>query len=146
MLDDFGLASALRWYVEGFSLRCGISVRLDLAEELPRFPSEIETALFRIVQEGLTNVHRHSGGLKACVELKASNHHISTTIADNGHGMTKDMLFNVAKGQGGVGLMGMYERVKKLGGTIHIDSGELGTTIKAELPIPKPESSAASPN
>jgi signal transduction histidine kinase len=147
VLDDFGLASALRWYVEGFSLRCGIIVRLDLAEELPRFPSEVETALFRIVQEGLTNVHRHSGGLKASVELKASSHHISTTITDNGHGMTKDTLFNVAKGQGGVGLMGMYERVKKLGGTLHIDSGELGTTIKAELPIQEQkESSAASPN
>jgi signal transduction histidine kinase len=133
--------------VEGFSQRCGITVRLELSEELPRFPSEIETALFRIVQEGLTNVHRHSGGRKACVELKTSSHHVSTIITDNGHGMTKDMLFNVAKGQGGVGLTGMYERVKKLGGTLQIDSGELGTTIKAELPThQRRESTAASAN
>jgi signal transduction histidine kinase len=144
VLDDFGLASALRWYVEGFSMRSGITVRLDLDEELPRFPSEIETALFRIVQEGLTNVHRHSGGQKACVELKASAQHISTTITDDGHGMTTDMLSNVIKGQGGVGLTGMYERVKKLGGRMHIDSGALGTTIKAELPIQNRESTAAS--
>jgi signal transduction histidine kinase len=144
VLDDFGLASALRWYVEGFSARSGISVRLDLADELPRFPSEIETTLFRIVQEGLTNVHRHSGGLKACVELKATEQHICTTITDNGHGMTSDMLHNVTKGQGGVGLMGMYERIKKLGGRIHIDSSALGTTITAELPIQNRESTAAS--
>jgi len=135
VLDDFGLASALRWYVEGFSLRSGISVRLDLSEELPRFPSEVETALFRIVQEGLTNVHRHSGGAKACVDLKMSAGHIYTTITDNGHGMSKEVLCTVVKGQGGVGLMGMYERVKQLGGTIHIDSDETGTTINAELPI-----------
>ncbi len=145
VLDDFGLASALRWYVEGFSLRSGITVRLDLAEELPRFAAEIETALFRIIQEGLTNVHRHSGGLKAGVELKASAQQISTTISDNGHGMTREMLCDVVKGQGGVGLMGMYERVKKLGGTIHIDSSATGTTIKAALPIQQPrESNAAS--
>ncbi len=147
VLDDFGLASALRWYVEGFSLRSGIAVRLDLADELPRFPSEIETALFRIVQEGLTNVHRHSGGLKARVELKATEQHISATITDDGHGMTTEVLCNVTKGQGGVGLTGMYERVKKLGGQIHIDSGALGTTITAELPIhERRESSAASAN
>ncbi len=146
VLDDFGLASALRWYVEGFSQRSGINVRLELAEELPRFRSEVETALFRIVQEGLTNVHRHSGGLKACVELKISARQISTIIKDNGHGMTKDVLREAAKGQGGLGLMGMYERVKQLGGTIHIDSGELGTTIKAELPLQERESSAASAN
>jgi signal transduction histidine kinase len=135
VLDDFGLASALRWYVEGFSQRSGISVRLDLAEGFPRFHRELETALFRIVQEGLTNVHRHSGGERACVELKIREQQISTTITDNGHGMPQEVLRNVGKGQGGVGLMGMYERVKKLGGTIHIDSGNLGTTIKAELPF-----------
>lgn len=144
VLDDFGLASALRWYVEGFSQRSGITVRLDLAEELPRFSAEVETALFRIVQEGLTNVHRHSGGRQACVELKSSARQIYAIIADNGHGMTREVLSNVAKGQGGVGLTGMYERVKKLGGTIEIVSSEVGTTVKAELPIlEQRESSAA---
>jgi signal transduction histidine kinase len=135
VLDDFGLASALRWYVEGFSQRSGISVRLELAEEIPRFGRELETALFRIVQEGLTNVHRHSGGQKACVELKIEDQQISTTITDDGHGMPQEVLRDVGRGQGGLGLMGMYERVKKLGGTIHINSGNLGTTIKAELPF-----------
>ena len=135
VLDDFGLGSALRWYVEGFSQRSGISVRLDLAEGFPRFDPEVETALFRIVQEGLTNVHRHSGSKKACVELKVSERQINTTITDDGHGMTLDVLRNAGKGQGGIGLMGMYERIKKLGGTIHIDSGSTGTTIKAELPL-----------
>jgi signal transduction histidine kinase len=135
VLDDFGLVSALRWYVEGFSQRSGIHVRLDLAEEFPRFNREMETALFRIVQEGLTNVHRHSGGQKACVELRIHQQQISTTITDNGHGMPAEVLREVGKGQGGVGLMGMYERVKKLGGTIRIDSGDHGTTIKAELPF-----------
>jgi signal transduction histidine kinase len=144
VLDDFGLASALRWYVEGFSQRSGIAVRLDLAEEFPRFGRELETALFRIVQEGLTNVHRHSGGQKACVELRVHDQQINATITDNGHGMPGEVLTSVSKGRGGVGLMGMYERVKKLGGTIHIDSGERGTTIKAELPLGEARESSAS--
>jgi signal transduction histidine kinase len=144
VLDDFGLVSALRWYVEGFSQRSGIAVRLDLADDFPRFHPEMETALFRIVQEGLTNVHRHSGAQKACVELKIHDQRINTTITDDGHGMSEEILSNVGKGQGGVGLMGMYERVKKLGGQIHIDSGGLGTTIKADLPFMNlRESSAA---
>jgi signal transduction histidine kinase len=143
VLDDFGLVSALRWYVEGFSQRSGISVRLDLAEEFPRVNRDLETALFRIVQEGLTNVHRHSGGQKACVELSTRDHHINAVITDNGHGMTEEVLQNVVKGQGGVGLMGMYERIKKLGGTIRIDSGNHGTTIRAELPFSDVRQSSA---
>jgi signal transduction histidine kinase len=143
VLDDFGLVSALRWYVEGFSQRSGINVRLDLAEEFPRFNRELETALFRIVQEGLTNVHRHSGGQKACVELKIHERQINTTITDDGHGMSQEMLREVGKGQGGVGLMGMYERVKKLGGTILIVSTKLGTTIKAQLPFMEMRESSA---
>ena len=135
VLDDFGLVSALRWYVEGFAQRSGIHVRLEVAEGIPRFHRELETTLFRIVQEGLTNVHRHSGAQRACVEVKIEEQQISTTITDNGHGMELETLRQVDKGQGGVGLMGMYERVKKLGGTIHINSGESGTTIKAELPF-----------
>jgi signal transduction histidine kinase len=144
VLDDFGLVSALRWYVEGFSQRSGINVRLDLAEEFPRFNRELETTLFRIVQEGLTNVHGHSGGQKACVELKIHERQINTTITDDGHGMPQEVLSEVGKGQGGIGLMGMYERVKKLGGTIQIVSSKLGTTIKAQLPfMDMRESSAA---
>jgi signal transduction histidine kinase len=135
VLDDFGLVSALRWYVEGFSQRSGIQVKLDLEEQFPRVSPEMETALFRVVQEGLTNVHRHSGGLSACVALKIRDRQISTIITDNGHGMPAEVLREVGKGQGGVGLMGMYERVKKLGGNIHIASDERGTTVKAELPL-----------
>ena len=143
VLDDFGIVSALRWYVEGFSHRSGIHVRLDLAEEFPRFNRELETALFRIVQEGLTNVQKHSGGQKACVELKIHEQQINATITDDGHGMSQEVLREVGKGQGGIGLMGMYERVKKLGGTIHIVSGKLGTTIKAQLPFMKMRDSSA---
>jgi signal transduction histidine kinase len=143
VLDDFGLVSALRWYVEGFSQRSGINVRLDLAEEFPRFNRELETAVFRIVQEGLTNVHRHSGGQKASVELNIQERQINTTITDDGHGMPQEVLCEVGKGQGGVGLMGMYERVKKLGGTIQIVSGKLGTTIKAQLPFMEVRESSA---
>jgi signal transduction histidine kinase len=143
VLDDFGLVSALRWYVEGFSQRSGINVRLDLAEEFPRFNRELETTLFRIVQEGLTNVHRHSGGQKACVELRIQEKQINTTITDDGHGMSQEVLSEVGKGQGGVGLMGMYERVKKLGGTIQIVSNKLGTTIKAQLPFMEMRESSA---
>jgi signal transduction histidine kinase len=143
VLDDFGLVSALRWYVEGFSQRSGIQVKLDLAEEFPRVSPEVETALFRIVQEGLTNVHRHSGGLSACVELKIHARQISTIITDNGHGMPAEVLAEVGKGQGGIGLMGMYERVKKLGGNIHIASDDMGTTIRAELPVAEERESSA---
>ena len=135
VLDDFGLASALRWYVEGFSQRSGIHVRLDLAEVFPRLNRELETALFRIVQEGLTNIHRHSGGHSATVELTIFNKKVNAIISDDGHGMPANMLEKIGRGHGGVGLMGMYERVKQLGGSIHIDSGGAGTKITTELPI-----------
>jgi two-component system, NarL family, sensor kinase len=134
VLDDFGLASAVRWYVEGFAQRSGINVKLDLAEEFPRFGRELETAVFRIVQEGLTNVHRHSGAKKSSVGLLVKDHFICATITDDGRGMAPDVLDDVKEGRGGVGLLGMRERVKKLGGTISIDSGAAGTTITAELP------------
>jgi two-component system, NarL family, sensor kinase len=89
-------------------------------------------------------VHRHSGGQKACVELRIHERQINTTITDDGYGVSQEVLREVGKGQGGVGLMGMYERVKKLDGTIHIVSTKLGTTIKAQLPFMEiRESSAA---
>jgi signal transduction histidine kinase len=135
VLDDFGLASAVRWYVEGFAQRSGIQVKLDLAEEFPRFGRELETAVFRIVQEGLTNVHRHSGAKKTNVGLRVKDHLICATITDDGRGMAPDVLDGVKEGRGGVGLLGMRERVKKLGGSIWIESGGDGTKIRAELPV-----------
>lgn len=135
VLDDFGLASAVRWYVEGFAQRSGIQVKLDLAEEFPRFGRELETAVFRIVQEGLTNVHRHSGAKKTNVGLRVQDHLICATITDDGRGMSPDVLDGVKEGRGGVGLLGMRERVKKLGGSILIESGGDGTKIRAELPV-----------
>jgi signal transduction histidine kinase len=143
VLDDFGLVAALRWYVEGFAQRSGIQVRLELSETLPRFSGEVETTLFRIVQEALTNVHRHSGGKNACVEVHANDEQIDMTITDDGHGMAEDLLRNVDRGQGGLGLMDMYERAKKLGGNIHIDSNQQGTTIHTHVPHNRASGAAA---
>ena len=138
LLDEMGLTSALEWYVDGFGKRSGILTTLELAPDFGRVNSDLEIAVFRLVQECLTNVHRHSGSPKAVVRLKRSQQAVSLEIEDEGHGIapeTKSVL--LASGPVGVGLRGMRERVLQLGGTLHIDSEDRGTTIRAMFPIAK---------
>jgi signal transduction histidine kinase len=138
LLDEMGLSSALEWYVDGFGKRSGILTTLELASDFGRVNSDLEITVFRLVQECLTNVHRHSGSSKAVVRLKRSRQAVTLEIEDEGHGIApekKSLL--LGSGPVGVGLRGMRERVLQLGGTLHIDSEDRGTTIRAMFPIAK---------
>jgi signal transduction histidine kinase len=122
--------------VERFSQRSKISVQLQLASDLGRLPRDIETTIFRIVQESLTNVHRHSGSSTANVGLTRQGGHITVEIRDNGKGLaTKDYHTYSGIVTPGVGIQGMRERVRQLGGQFEIRSGETGTSIVATLPL-----------
>jgi PAS domain S-box-containing protein len=133
LLEEAGLASALRWYLEGFGARSDVKVALEVAPDLGRLSGELEITLFRIVQEGLTNVHRHSGSRTAAVRLRRSGHDVALEVEDRGVGVPADALQGVREGKGGVGIAGMRERVAQLGGTLEIDSGPQGTVVRALL-------------
>jgi PAS domain S-box-containing protein len=139
LLDEAGLAAALRWYVEGFSERSKIQVDMEIPEDLERLPIEIETAIFRIVQECLANIHRHSDSKTAAVRLRLNPHQIVVEAQDYGKGVPPDILRANSDGRSGVGFRGMRERVRHLKGNLQIHSGDSGTTVTATLPLPNTE-------
>lgn len=127
LLDEAGLHSAVRWYVEGFAERSKIDVDLELDPEVGRLPAELETAIFRIVQECLTNIHRHSGSNSASIAIIRDSRDVTIEIRDQGQGMPTPI-------RAGVGIQGMGERVRQLGGRLEIESGNGGTRITAKFP------------
>ena len=133
LLDELGLISALHAYVEGFSRRSGIAVTMDLAEDLGRLPREIETAIFRIVQECLSNVHRHSGSPTACISLARTAEGIELFVADQGKGVPPGWFEDHANL--GVGIPGIRERASQLGGRMDLKAGPNGVTIRVSLPM-----------
>ena len=136
LLDQMGLPSALDWLIEGFKDKTDIDVALDLPSDLERLPRDIETATFRIVQEALTNIHRHSGSSKAAVSLEYHGEGLVLRIKDEGKGIPKEALYKIGRGlSGGVGLRGMRERVKNLGGHMEIRSPGTGTELKFVIPV-----------
>jgi len=137
LLDEVGLSSALRWYVEGFSERSKIAANLDLPEHLERFPAEMEIAIFRVVQECLTNVHRHSGSRSCAVKVLKNENRLRVEIRDEGRGIPQEKPLTLISSQGGVGLRGMQERIRELGGTLSIDSSKEGTSVVVNLPVPQ---------
>jgi PAS domain S-box-containing protein len=135
LLDEVGLASALEWYVDGFAQRSGIATTLELVpQDFGRLNSDCEIAVFRIVQECLTNVHRHSGSVDAAVRLSRSSTEVRLEVQDRGKGIPAEKRF-ASLGSIGVGLSGMRERVVQLGGKMDIQS-DAGTKVVATLPIP----------
>jgi two-component system, NarL family, sensor kinase len=137
-LDETGLLAALRWYAAGFAARSGITVDLDLAESVERLPLDTETALFRIVQESLTNIHRHAGSETARIRLRRDADMLVLEIEDRGHGIANASLEHITSGEGvGVGIGGMRERIEQLGGRLEITSSAQGTTVRARLPLAK---------
>jgi len=136
LLDESGLASAIRWYAEGLVQRSGIDAKLDLANDLGRLPETVELALFRILQESLTNVHRHSGSSRVHIWLKGEKQQVTLGVRDFGSGMPAETLDAFQRhGNGGVGLPGMQERVKDLGGRFEIRSNRDGTVIVVSIPL-----------
>jgi signal transduction histidine kinase len=136
MLEEMGLKTAIHWYVEGFAKRSGIDVRVEISPELCRLPSELELTAFRVLQESLTNVHRHSGSPTACIRVRVQGGFLHLEIQDFGKGIPPSVLeaSGQALGTVGVGLRGMNERVRQLGGTLAFSS-DCGTTVTASLPF-----------
>ena len=136
LLDEMGLTSALNCFAAGFRNKSKIKVILDLPDNLGTLPRDLETAIFRIVQESLTNIHRHSGSSSAAISLQQQAGHILLEIRDEGKGIPGEVLSNVERGcSSGVGLRGMRERVKNLGGELKISSVGKGTQIRVIIPL-----------
>jgi PAS domain S-box-containing protein len=138
-LDEAGLLTALRWYAAGFAERGGIKVDLDLPDSLDRLPLDTETALFRVVQEALINIHRHAGSDTARIRLRSDAKTLTLEIEDRGRGIASASLNLITQGGGalGVGIAGMSERLQQLGGRLEITSDERGTAVRAVLPLVK---------
>jgi two-component system NarL family sensor kinase len=138
LLDEVGLVAALQCYVRGFAQRSGIDVEILVVENIGRLPSDAETALFRIVQESLTNIHRHSGSRCAVVWVTKDGDDVVVRIQDEGHGMPQRPADRYQKGRmPGVGILGMRQRLRQLGGRLEIESDSQGTTVTARAPISK---------
>jgi len=144
LLDEIGLESAIKWYTEGFAERSKIEVGLDLPPDLGRLSSDIEIALFRVMQECLTNIHRHSGSTKAMIRLAQNHTRLELEVSDAGKGIPSEKLRTLtSSGSLGVGLRGMRERVRQLGGTLQIHSNGKGTKVTVSLPAPQAKVSSA---
>jgi signal transduction histidine kinase len=138
LIDEAGLLPSLRWFARGFQERSGITVKLTAPEELDRLPSELETAVFRIVQEALTNIQRHSGSAVADIRLEKEPRSIRLEIEDKGHGLPAHLRDQQeALMASGVGIAGIRQRVRELGGKMQIESEDRGTRIVVNLPIPE---------
>ena len=140
LLDEAGLSSALTWYIKGFSERSKIEVSLEMPDDFGRLPSELETAIFRVVQECLTNIHRHSESQVAKVRITNANDDVRIEVQDKGKGIPPDKyssIISAPSGAPGVGIRGMRERLRQLGGSleIHSDGRGKGTVVVARLPI-----------
>ena len=136
LLEIAGLASAIRWYVDGFSERSKIKVDLEIPSDFGRLPDDVELAVFRITQECLTNIHRHSGSATAAIRIQQEGNRLTVQVRDDGKGIPPEKQWElVESSRGGVGFGGMRERVRQLGGTLKIQSDGTGTVIIATLQI-----------
>jgi PAS domain S-box-containing protein len=132
LLEELGLASAAQWYAEGFAARSGIQVQVEIPKQLDRLGNNVELVLFRILQEALTNIHRHSGSKTASIRIGADGQQAWLDVQDQGRGIP-----GAASGEfrPGIGITGMRERVKDLSGTLEISSDQSGTRVRAILPL-----------
>jgi PAS domain S-box-containing protein len=138
LLDELGLASALRFYLEGFAERSKIEVALDIPSDFGRLSHELETTVLRLVQESLTNIHRHSASAVAKISISRSHSHLRVEVSDRGKGISMAQRREIEfGGKAGVGIRGMRERLRQLGGTLELGSPEdgKGTTVLARLPL-----------
>ena len=146
LLDEAGFASAARWYVDGFAKRSGVEINLEIPMELVRLPDSVELGLFRVLQESLTNMHRHSGSPAVDIRLNLDAKRVILEVRDYGRGMPQELLqrFQEAGTGGGVGLAGMQERISELGGRLEISAADPGTVVTVSMPISKREDTLAS--
>ncbi len=137
LLDESGLPAALRWYVSGLGERSHLDITLNISEDFERLPDDLALVIFRLVQECLTNIHRHSGSKSAAVRITRNHESVSVEVEDQGQGMTKERLAQIQSQGSGVGIQGMRERIRQLHGDLSIDSSGTGTKITAVLPVHK---------
>lgn len=135
ILEHVGLAGAIREYAAGFTRRSGVQARVEIGANLGRFAPEVELALLRIVQESLVNVHRHSGSPTAVIRLRLQRDVVVLDVADVGKGLRAELLAGDEEGRLGVGIPGMRERLRHLGGHLELKSSNAGTIIRAVLPL-----------
>jgi Signal transduction histidine kinase len=135
LLDEIGLQSALRWYLDGLTERSGIETVFDVEpQDFPRLTPEVETAVFRIIQEALTNVFRHSGAGKACITLTKHEDHVAVSVRDFGKGIAAHIV-ELRPGSVGIGLGGMRQRAKEFGGELRLQNAQPGTLIEVTIPL-----------
>jgi Signal transduction histidine kinase len=146
LLDEAGFVSAAKWFVDGFTQRSKIVVTLVAPETLLRMPKDVELALFRVLQESLTNIHKHSGSASAEIRLEVAGNHVNMVVKDFGKGISASLLeqFENSNTGTGVGLAGMRERIGELGGTLLLESdGPGGTTLRVSIPLRQSKSTAS---
>jgi PAS domain S-box-containing protein len=136
LLDESGLNSALSWYTQGVAERSGMDISLEIPESVGRLPREMELVMFRVVQECLTNIHRHSGSKTALIRVARENGRIVLTVKDEGGGMSPERLKEIHTGGAGVGIRGIRERLRQFGGDMEIESSRSGTQVRMTIPIP----------
>jgi signal transduction histidine kinase len=137
LLDEAGLNSALSWYVQGVSQRSGIGIDLEIPEGFGRLARDLELAIFRLVQESLTNIHRHSGSKTAGIRLARSPEAVYVEVQDQGSGIPAERLEEILEGGSGVGICGMRERLRQFGGDLQIESNERGTKVFVSVAMSK---------
>ncbi len=142
LLDESGLYSAISWFLQGLLERSGLEVQLDISREFGRLPREMELVIFRLVQECLTNIHRHSESETASIRIVRESNQITLDIRDQGKGMSPARLAEIQLGRSGVGIAGMRERLRQFEGTMNIESDTSGTRIFTTIPLPKGASPA----
>ncbi|MGH7972947.1 MAG: sensor histidine kinase, partial [Limisphaerales bacterium] len=131
VIEDLGLAAAVHQYAKEFTRRSGIKVSTHIPDSMDRLGTEVEIALYRIIQECLTNVQQHSGAQKAQISITVKKRQIMTEVQDFGKGF--------APTNEGMGIIGMHERIEELGGRLEIESGRKGTKVRAIMPLARPK-------
>jgi len=138
MLDEIGISSALSWYVQGLAERSSLKIDLKVPENFGRLPSEMELLIFRLVQECLTNIHRHSGSKTALIRIECEGDNVQVSVEDQGSGISPERLAEIQSRGTGVGIRGMRERVRHFRGDLVIESNGFGTRVSATLPLKPP--------
>ncbi len=137
LLDETGLSEALRWYIQGLSERSGLEIALEVPDDFERLSREMELVMFRLVQESLTNIHRHSGSKSAVIRITRDPDTVTLEVQDKGKGISAERLGEIQSQGSGVGIRGMRERARHFGGHMMIESNKNGTKISFQFPTPK---------
>jgi PAS domain S-box-containing protein len=139
LLDEEGLQSAISWYVRGLTERSGLEIAFKISEGFGRLPREMELAIFRLVQESLTNIHRHSGSKRATIEISRTPEQVLLEVRDEGRGISREKLADIQLRGAGFGIRGMRERARQFSGEMSIESSGKGTLFRVTIPVSKKE-------